>query len=81
MVYRKGELGKGMIDSQWPHQVARQAEKSTGANWDVIRDFCKGLPLFARSLLLSRYDRLQCVLLCPATGCKEVLRPVRWRIY
>jgi hypothetical protein len=48
MVYRKGELSKGTIDSQWPHQVAVQADKSTGANWVAIRDFCKGLSLCPR---------------------------------
>ena len=48
MVYRKGELSKGRIDSQWPHQVALRADKSTGANWAAIRDFCQALSLCPR---------------------------------
>jgi hypothetical protein len=33
VVYRKGELSKGTIDRQWPHQVAVPADSCTGANW------------------------------------------------
>jgi hypothetical protein len=48
VVYRKGELSKGMIDRQWPHQVAVQADKCTGAAWVAIRDFCRTLSLCPR---------------------------------
>jgi len=48
VVCRKGELSKGAIDSQWPHQVALQADSCTGTNWIVIRDFCRGLSLCSR---------------------------------
>jgi len=48
VVYRKGELSKGAIDSKWPHQVALQADKGTGSNWDAIREFCNGLSLCPR---------------------------------
>jgi hypothetical protein len=30
MVYRKGELSKGMIDREWPHQVTVRAECCIG---------------------------------------------------
>jgi hypothetical protein len=48
VVYRKGELSKGMIDRQWPHQVAVQADKCTGTAWVAIRDFCRTLSLCPR---------------------------------
>jgi hypothetical protein len=45
VVYRKGELSKGMIDRQWPHQVALPACRCTGHNYVTIRLFCEGLSL------------------------------------
>jgi hypothetical protein len=48
VVYRKGELSKGTIDSRWPNQVAPRADRCSGTNWVTIRDFCKGLSLCPR---------------------------------
>jgi hypothetical protein len=40
VVYRKGELSKGGVDSGWPHQVALPACRVNGANYVTIRLFC-----------------------------------------
>jgi hypothetical protein len=54
VVYRKGELSKGMIDRGWPHQVALQADMCTGANWPLIHEFCKGRSLCPRGHFFYR---------------------------
>ena len=54
MVYRKGELSKGTIDRQWPHQVAVPADSCTGANWVRIQEFCKGMSLCPRGHFFYR---------------------------
>lgn len=41
--YRKGELSKGTIDRDWPHQVALPVERCLGGNYVTIRLFCEGL--------------------------------------
>src|SRR5205823_7658555 len=41
VVYRKGELSKGTIDRNWPHQVALPAARCGGANHVTIRLFCE----------------------------------------
>jgi Family of unknown function (DUF6328) len=43
VVYRKGELSKGTMDRQWPHQVALPAARCTGHNYVTIRLFCECL--------------------------------------
>lgn len=48
MVYRKGELSKGMIDRDWPHQVVLPAARCSGHNYITIRLFCEGLSLCSR---------------------------------
>jgi hypothetical protein len=37
MVYRKGELSKGTVDRNWPHQVALPASRCGGSNYVTIR--------------------------------------------
>jgi hypothetical protein len=54
VVYRKGELSKGTIDRQWPHQVAVPADSCTGANWVRIQEFCKGMSLCPRGHFFYR---------------------------
>jgi hypothetical protein len=49
VVYRKGELSKGTMDRQWPHQVALPAWRCTGANYVTIHLFCEGLTLCPRT--------------------------------
>ena len=39
MVYRKGELSKGTMDRQWPHQLALPAARCTGGNYVTIHEF------------------------------------------
>jgi hypothetical protein len=43
VVYRKGELSKGKIDREWPHQVALPAQRCIGQNYVTIHLFCEGL--------------------------------------
>src|SRR5262245_57875288 len=53
MVYRKGELSKGTIDREWPHQVALPADFVT-ANYGVIHAYCRGLSLCRRGHFFYR---------------------------
>ena len=54
MVYRKGELSKGTIDRDWPHQVALPAHRCTGHNYVTMRLFCEGLSLCSRGHCFRR---------------------------
>ena len=45
MSRRKGQLSPTMIDHGWPHQVAVQADRCSGANHAIMRDFCTELSL------------------------------------
>ena len=56
MVYRKGELSKGTMDRQWPHQVALPAARCSGHNYVTIRLFCECLSLCPRTHSFRRDD-------------------------
>jgi hypothetical protein len=56
VVYSKGELSKGTIDRNWPHQVALRAERCLGANYVTICLFCEGLSLCTRGHSFRRDD-------------------------
>jgi hypothetical protein len=58
MVYRKGELSKGMMDRQWPHQVSLPASRRGGDNDVTIRLFCdeRQLSLCTRAQSFHRDD-------------------------
>jgi hypothetical protein len=56
VVYRKGELSKGTIDREWPHQVALRADRCSGRNYGTIRLFCEGLSLCLRGHFFRRND-------------------------
>jgi hypothetical protein len=56
LVYRKGELSKGTIDREWPHQVAVPAERCLGGNYVTIRLFCEGLSMCTRGHSFRRND-------------------------
>lgn len=56
MVYRKGELSKGTIDREWPHQVALPASQCSGANFKRLHEFCSGLSLCRRGHSFRRTD-------------------------
>jgi hypothetical protein len=56
VVYRKGELSKGTIDRERPHQVALPAERCLGGNYVTIRLFCEGLSLCPRGHSYRRDD-------------------------
>jgi hypothetical protein len=61
MVYRKGELSKSAIDRGWPHQVALPADRCRGSNYSIIRHFCEGLSLCARTHSFRRDNIDMCV--------------------
>jgi hypothetical protein len=67
VVYRKGELSKGTVDSGWPHQVALPA-KLVSAQYYEILGFCRaeGLSLCVRGHSFQR-DRRDYVVKCFAT--------------
>ena len=48
MVYRKGELNPGRIDSGWPHQVALPESVVVGRNSMIMHRFCNGLSVCPR---------------------------------
>ena len=54
MVYRKGELSKGTVDRQWPHQVALRADFVAGRNYPIIHEFCLPLSLCRRGHFFYR---------------------------
>jgi len=56
VVYRKGELSKGMMDQQWSHQVALPAMRCHGHSYITIRLFCDehGLSLCTRTYSFRR---------------------------
>ena len=56
MVNRKGELNKRAVDTGWPYQVALPADACTGARYDVVHDFCRGLSLCPRGHYFRRDD-------------------------
>ena len=74
MVYRKGELSKGTIDRNWPHQVALPAARCGGANYVTIRLFCEGLSLCRRTHSFRR-DDMDILVFCFADReCAEKFR-------
>jgi hypothetical protein len=56
MINRKGELNKRAVDTWWPYQVALPADACTGAQYDVVHNFCRGLSLCARGHYFRRDD-------------------------
>ena len=57
MTQRKGELSPGMVDRNWPHQVALPAERMMGDGHKIIREFCRALSLCQRGHTVQRDDR------------------------
>ena len=56
MVTRKGEFSKRAVVTGWPYQVALPADAGTGAQYDVVHDYCSGLSLCARGHYFRRDD-------------------------
>lgn len=56
VVCRKGELSKGTMDRERPHQVALPAAHCSGHNYVTIRLFCDGLSLCSRGHSFRRDD-------------------------
>ena len=54
---RKGELSAAMIDIEWPHQVAIEADRCSGRNWPIVHEFCKPLSLAPRGHTFLERDR------------------------
>src|ERR1700674_1156523 len=48
MARRKGELSKGAVDRDYPHQVELRADLTTGKNYDIALAFCRNLTLAPR---------------------------------
>ena len=48
MTRRKGEMSKGAVDRDYPHQVELRADLTTGKNCDAALAFCRGLTLAPR---------------------------------
>lgn len=48
MAQRKGEITKGAIDRDYPHQVELRADLTTGKNYDIALAFCRDLTLASR---------------------------------
>jgi hypothetical protein len=57
VVYRKGELSKGTIDREWPHQLALRADVVAGRNFPIIQEFCRTLSLCPRGHSFRRDNR------------------------
>lgn len=53
MVSRKGELSPSGVDRGWPHQVALREDFFTGTNFDMHREFNKGLSICSRGHKVS----------------------------
>src|SRR5262249_15914531 len=72
---QQGELRKGTIDRQWPHQVALRADFVAGRKFPPSMNSAGRSRCAARPLLLSRRDRLQRLLFCrprtPSTSASE----------
>ena len=66
VVYRKGELSKGEMDRQWPHQVALPVEAVTGKNTTIIDRFCRGLSVCPRHHTF-RHHAQEFIVYCFAT--------------
>jgi len=56
VVYRKGELSKGTMDREYPHQVALPAARCSGGKYVTIRLCCDGLSLCPRTHSYRRDD-------------------------
>ena len=56
MINRKSELNKRAVDTGWPYQVALPADACTGARYDLVHDFCRGLSLCPRGHYFRRDD-------------------------
>jgi hypothetical protein len=63
MVYRKGELNSGRIDSEWPHQVALPASFVQGRQFMILHRFCNGLSVCPRHQYFRR-DGQEFVVYC-----------------
>lgn len=63
MTRRKGELSGAGIDRGWPYQVALPAGQVTGANFNIVHDFCRNLSLCSRGHSVRR-DDIEYVVFC-----------------
>jgi hypothetical protein len=42
MVHRKGELGRAMMDPEWPHRLVLPTYRCMGHSYLTMRFFCEG---------------------------------------
>ena len=80
MVYRKGELHKGRIDREWPHQVALRADAVSGANFPIVDGFSRRLSRCERGHSFVR-DGQDYVVYCfrGEGGCGGISRTLQRR--
>lgn len=57
MSRRKGELSRGRIDCEWPHQVALPAVRCQGGMFYTTHYFCIGLLVCQRTKHFYRDDQ------------------------
>jgi hypothetical protein len=56
MTYRKGEMTKGAVDRNYPHQLELRADVTMGKNFDLANKFCRRLSLSPRGHCRRRND-------------------------
>lgn len=64
MSRRKGEITKGTIDREWPHQVALPASFVNGKNYMILHRFCRGLSVCDRHQGYRREDGEEMIVYC-----------------
>lgn len=47
MTRSRGEPPRGLIDRQWPYQVALPRDQCTGQNLERPHEFCRGLKVYS----------------------------------
>jgi hypothetical protein len=63
MTRRKGELTANGIDRGWPYQVALEADKVAGRNYNFVHAFCRELSLTPRGHSVRR-ENIEYVVFC-----------------
>jgi hypothetical protein len=80
VIHRKGELSKGTINRDWPHQVALPAERCMGGNYVTIRLFREALSLCPRGHCFRRRNTNMNVFCFVVREKCAVSRMLRWPI-
>jgi hypothetical protein len=65
--YRKGEMTKGAVDRNYPHQVELRADLTTGKNFDLAQEFCRDRSLAPRATARRPWVMLEADMADPFT--------------